>query len=212
LKGDEVFRFPTHYSLLITRYYFEVLPLIRAFVAVTLSKSVIDEIAKIYLLLRESKGDIRWTRVESLHLTLKFLGDIEHKQVEPILGALDKLMGTRPPLHLVAQGLGIFPNSKRPRVLWVGLKGEGLIELVEAIETSLLPLDFPPEAREFTPHLTLGRIRSSRGWDRVFALMKEHENMVFGESMVKEVTLYQSTLRPDGAIYTALGSIPFQQV
>jgi 2'-5' RNA ligase len=144
-------------------------------------------------------------------LTLKFLGDIERKQVEPILGVLNKLVGAQPPLHLVAQGLGAFPNSKRPRVLWVGLKGKGLIELVEAIETSLMPLDFPPEDREFTPHLTLGRIRSSRGWDRVFALMKAHEHTLFGKSTIEKVTLYQSILRPDGAIYTALGSIPFQQ-
>lgn len=185
--------------------------MIRTFIAVTLGESVIEEIAKVYRLLQEAKGDIRWTRVDSLHLTLKFLGDIERKQVEPILGVLKELMGAQPPLHLIAQGLGVFPNSKRPRVLWVGLKGEGLSELVKAIETALLPLDFPPEDREFTPHLTLGRIRSPRGWDRVFALMKEHENMLFGESTVEEVTLYQSTLRPDGAIYTVLGSIPFQQ-
>jgi 2'-5' RNA ligase len=185
--------------------------LIRAFIAVTLSESVIEEIAKIHKLLQEAKGDIRWTRVESLHLTLKFLGNIERRQVEPILGVLNKLVGTQPPLHLIAQGLGVFPNSKRPRVLWVGLKGEGLSELVEAIETSLMPLDFPPEDREFAPHLTLGRIRSPRGWERVFALMKEHENRVFGESTIEKVMLYQSTLQPKGAIYTALGSIPFQR-
>ncbi|MGE0681617.1 MAG: RNA 2',3'-cyclic phosphodiesterase [Candidatus Binatia bacterium] len=185
--------------------------MIRAFIAVTLGELIIEEIAKVHRLLQEAKGDIRWTRVDSLHLTLKFLGDIEHKQVEPILRVLNKLVGTRPPLHLIAQGLGVFPNLKRPRVLWVGLKGEGLIKLVEAIETALMRLDFPPDDREFTPHLTLGRIRSPRGWDRVFALMKEHENVLFGESTIEKVTLYQSTLRPDGAIYTVLGSIPFQQ-
>lgn len=185
--------------------------MIRAFIAVTLGKSAIEEIAKIRNLLQEAEGDIRWTRVENLHLTLKFLGDIERQQVEPILEVLKKLMETQPPLHLIVQGLGVFPNSRRPRVLWAGLKGERLLELVEAIETSLMPLDFPPEDREFTPHLTLGRIRSLRGWDRVFALLKAHEHMVFGESTVKEVTLYQSTLRPDGAVYTELGSTPFQQ-
>lgn len=185
--------------------------MIRAFIAATLGELVIEEIAKIYRLLQEARGDIRWTRVENLHLTLKFLGNIERKQVEPILEVLNKLVGTQPPLHLTVQGLGAFPNSRRPRVLWVGLKGEGLSELVESIETSLMPLDFPPDDRAFTPHLTLGRIRSPRGWDRVSALMKAYENMSFGESTIEEVTLYQSTLRPDGAIYTALGSIPFQR-
>jgi RNA 2',3'-cyclic 3'-phosphodiesterase len=76
----------------------------------------------------------------------------------------------------------------------------------EAIETALMPLDFPPEEREFTPHLTLGRVRSLRGWEHVLAGVKEYEQTRFGESIVDQVTLYQSELRPDGAVYTALGS------
>jgi len=184
--------------------------LIRAFIAVTLAESVIEEIAKIHTLLQEARGDLRWTRIESLHLTLKFLGDIHHHQVEPILGVLRAAVSASPPLRIVAQGLGAFPNLRRPRVLWVGLKGEGLTELSETIETALAPLDFPPEDRAFTPHLTVGRVRSLRGWDNLLTLIKEHENTRFGESMVDRVTLYQSDLRPDGARYTSLGSVSFR--
>lgn len=185
--------------------------MIRAFIAVTLAKSVIEEIAKVCAPLQEASGDIRWTRVENLHLTLKFLGNISRSQVDPILSVLSELVNVRPPLHLVVQGLGAFPNLRRPRVLWVGLKGEGLSELSEAIETSLMPLDFPPEDRGFTPHLTVGRVRSLRGWENTLAKMKEHERLLFGESTVDRVTLYQSDLRPEGPIYTSLGSVPFRQ-
>ena len=74
-----------------------------------------------------------------------------------------------------------------------------------------MPLDFPPEEREFTPHLTLGRVRSPRGWDRVVAILKEHEHMYFGECTIDSMTLYQSDLRPDGAVYTPLESVSFRQ-
>jgi RNA 2',3'-cyclic 3'-phosphodiesterase len=73
-----------------------------------------------------------------------------------------------------------------------------------------MQLDFPPEERDFTPHLTLGRVRSLRGWERVLPVVKEYEQTYFGESAVDQVILYQSELRPDGAIYSPLGSIPLQ--
>jgi 2'-5' RNA ligase len=181
--------------------------LIRTFIAVNLATPVIEEIAKVRAALQEAKGDIRWTRVEGLHVTLKFLGDIARQQVEPILAALRAALREQPSLRVVAQGLGAFPTLKRPRVLWVGLNGTGLKELSETIEQALMPLDFPPEEREFTPHLTLGRVRSIRGWDRVLSVIKEHEHLCFGESTVDHVTLYQSDLRPEGPIYSPLGSV-----
>ncbi|HJY80927.1 MAG TPA: RNA 2',3'-cyclic phosphodiesterase [Candidatus Binatia bacterium] len=182
--------------------------MIRAFIAVNLAAPVIEEIAKVRFALQEAKGDVRWTRSEGLHLTLKFLGDIARNQVEPILAAIREALHGQQPLYLVAQGLGAFPNLRRPRVLWVGLSGEGLPEMRRAIETALMPLDFPPEEREFTPHLTLGRVRSLRGWERLLAVVKAYEQVCFGESTVDQVILYQSELRPEGAVYSPLGAIP----
>ncbi|MGH7965884.1 MAG: RNA 2',3'-cyclic phosphodiesterase, partial [Candidatus Binatia bacterium] len=124
--------------------------MIRAFIAANLAAPVIEEIAKVQSVLQEARGDIRWIRVEGLHLTLKFLGDITRSQVNPILEALEEALRERPSLGIVARGLGAFPSLKRPRVLWVGLGGEGLQELSETIEAALMPLDFPPEERSFT--------------------------------------------------------------
>ena len=181
--------------------------MIRAFIAVTLAPVIIEEIAKIQHALQISKGDIHWTRAEGWHLTLKFLGDISRDQVVPILEVLREALRTQPSLRVVAQGLGAFPNLRRPRVVWAGLRSERLKALSEKIETTLLSLDFPPEERDFTPHLTLGRVRSLRGWEQVLSVVKEHEHTRFGESEINQVTLYQSDLHPTGAVYRPLGSI-----
>ncbi|MBM4254933.1 MAG: RNA 2',3'-cyclic phosphodiesterase [Deltaproteobacteria bacterium] len=146
-----------------------------------------------------------------MHLTLKFLGDISREQVEAILAALRTALSEQPTLHVHAQGLGAFPNLKRPKVLWAGLRGEGLVILQEKVESALVPLDFPREDRGFTPHLTLGRVRSLRGWEQVFAVVRQHEHAQFGDSAIDRVTVYQSTLRPDGAVYSPLGTVPLQQ-
>ena len=185
--------------------------MIRAFIAVNLAPAVGEEIAKVQASLKAVQGDIRWTRIEGMHLTLKFLGDIAREQVEPILAALQSALHNQPPLHVMAQGLGAFPHLKRPRVLWVGLSGEGLTKLQEKVESALIALDFPREERSFTPHLTLGRVRSLRGWEQVLTVVKKYEQVQFGDSIIDRVTLYQSTLRPDGAVYSPLGTVSLQQ-
>jgi RNA 2',3'-cyclic 3'-phosphodiesterase len=185
--------------------------LIRAFVAVKLAPVVTEEIAKVRSALQAAGGDVRWVRTEGIHLTLKFLGDVARPQVEPILDALRGALREQPGLRVRAQGVGAFPSLRRPKVVWVGLTGNGLKPLSEAVETALMPLDFPPEEREFKPHLTIGRVRSLRGWEKVFAVAKRYEHTEFGESVIEHLTLYQSDLRPDGAVYHPLGTVPLRQ-
>ena len=185
--------------------------MIRAFIAVTLAPSMGEEIAKIQSLLKEPQGDIRWTRIDGMHLTLKFLGDIAHAQVDQILAGLRNALDNHLSFHVQARGVGAFPSLKRPKVLWVGLSGEGFTGLQEKVESVLVPLDFPREERSFTPHLTLGRVRSLRGWKQVLAVIERYEHVQFGESVVDHVTLYQSTLRPDGAVYSPLGTVLLQK-
>ena len=186
--------------------------MIRAFIAVNLAPAVGEEIAKVQVALKTAQGDVRWTRIEGMHLTLKFLGDITQAQVAPILTALRASLSDQPSFPVQAIGLGAFPNLRRPKVLWVGLHGQGLVGLQERVESALVTLDFPREERDFTPHLTLGRVRSLRGWEQVLAVVRKHEQSQFGESAVDHVTLYQSTLRPDGAVYSSLGTVPLQAV
>jgi 2'-5' RNA ligase len=185
--------------------------LIRAFIAVNLAPAIGEEIAKVQVALKNAQGDVRWTRIEGMHLTLKFLGDITQAQVAPIITALRASLSDQRSFPVQAIGLGAFPNLRRPKVLWVGLRGEGLAGLQEKVESALVALDFPREERGFTPHLTLGRVRSMRGWEQVLAVVRKHEQIRFGESVIELVTLYQSILRPDGAVYSPLGTVPLQQ-
>ncbi len=181
--------------------------MIRAFIAVNLTVRVVEAITRVQEILKQAGGDVRWVRPEGFHLTLKFLGDIPNHKPPLVLAALQEALRGHPPLLVRAQGLGAFPTLKRPRVLWVGLGGEGLEELRERVEQAMIPLDFPPEDRQFTPHLTLGRVRSLRGWEKVLAALKERQAEGFGESRIEEVVLYKSDLRPEGALYTPLGKV-----
>lgn len=188
--------------------------LIRTFIAVTLAVSTVEEIAKVQALLREAKADIRWVRAENMHLTLKFLGDIDHTQVAPILDRLHSTLQAQSVFPVLAQGLGGFPNLTRPRVVWAGLIGDTLTTVSQAVETALVPLNFPLSKRPFRPHITLGRVRSQRGWSDVLARVQQYQQTYFGESIIDQVTLYQSSLQsdlqPSRTVYTPLGSISLQ--
>lgn len=199
--------------------------MIRAFIAVNLSPSVVEEIAKVQAVLRRADGEpgaVRWTRVENMHLTLKFLGNIGQHQVAPILTRLRHVGRDCPAFQVEARQLGGFPSLGRPRVIWAGLhdtandealqgeKHSPLPGLSKAVETALSELDFPVEQRDFRPHVTLGRVRSQRGWDRILPLVQDYRHTSFGTSVIDRVSLYRSDLESTGAIYTALGSAPLR--
>ena len=179
--------------------------MIRAFIAANLALSVGEEMAKIQAILQKSKGDIRWVKPQGFHLTFQFLGNIEQTQVDPILTELRATARLQPPFRVRTQGLGVFPSLKRPRVLWAGLTGQGLKELNTKIEPALGSLGFPAEGHAFRPHITLGRVRSQRGWDQVLERVKEYLQYDFGESLIDTVTLYQSDCEPGGTVYIPLG-------
>ncbi len=179
--------------------------LIRAFIAANLALSVSEEMAKVQSALQKAKGDIRWVKPQGFHLTFRFLGNIEPIRVAPILTALRAAVRLHPQFQVRTQGLGAFPSFTRPRVLWTRLNGDGLQELYTKIESALSSCGFPPEGRAFRPHITLGRVRSPRGWNPVLEGIKAYLQYDFGESPIDKVTLYQSDLGPGGAVYTPLG-------
>ena len=152
-------------------------------------------------------GDVSWVKMPALHLTLRFLGAVAAEKVASISEALDGLTAGRNPFFVTVEGVGAFPDIRRPRVIWIGLRdGEPLVHFQRAVEASIETLGFEPEARPFQPHLTIGRVRSSRN-DR--ALIRELETEaswsagVFGLS---EFCLMRSELRAGGAVHTPLWS------
>jgi 2'-5' RNA ligase len=168
--------------------------------------------AKAQSALQKAQGDIRWVKPQGFHLTFRFLGNIEQTRVAPILTALRAAVKLHPQFRVRTQGLGAFPSLTRPRVLWARLTGDGLQELHTKIESALGSCGFPSEDRAFRPHITLGRARSLRGWSQVLEGIKTYLQYDFGESLIDKVTLYQSDLRPGGAVYTPLGAAPLDPV
>ena len=135
---------------------------IRAFIAVELPPAVREAVEGVVRELRSGIGDgVRWVRPEGVHLTLKFLGDIDAGSVPAVSRAMAQCAASAAPFDLFLEGVGVFPNARRPRVIWIGLGGalEPLLALQHSIDRELEGLGFARERRPFTPHLTLGRVR-----------------------------------------------------
>jgi len=181
---------------------------IRAFIAVDLDDPVIEKVSNVVEILKPRITEIRWLRKENLHLTLKFLSNIAESQVEPITAALRHPLGLFSPCTISAKGLGVFPDFRRPKILWVGLTGDQLVQLAAEIESALMPLGFTPENRAFTPHLTIGRWREgSRPAKNLRQEIDSLNDFEFGACAVRQIVLFQSVLKPEGASYSELRTI-----
>ena len=172
----------------------------RVFVAIDIDRGIRDNCRKIMGSLEESGADLNIVSLENLHITLKFLGEIdEQKRVEmgPVITGIGE---KHSPFPVRLQGLGCFPNPRNPRVLWVGVE-QGNVELcniAEELEKGLCRLGFKEEKR-FHPHLTIGRIKKFCKIDGILA-----KNISTDAFDVASVVLFKSTLKPDGPVYEEL--------
>ncbi len=184
--------------------------MIRSFIAIELPEETIQKLAVIQELLKRSQAGVRWVRPTSIHLTLKFLGNIHPTQVDEIAAAAAQMVVDEPPITLCPAGLGAFPSNRKPRVIWVGLRGEveRLVNIQAGLERALEPLGFVQEGRGFRPHLTIGRVKDRRRLQSLIEAMSTVELPEFNSFDANEIILYKSDLRPTGAIYTKLHRMP----
>lgn len=175
----------------------------RAFIAIDIPQSIRERIDSLQQELKKSGADVRWTRPRGIHLTLKFLGEIKEGKVVEIIDKLKANIASFDSLKIRLRKVGGFPSLKRPRVIWIGVetRGAGLKQLQSEIERSLQSLGFPPESRDFKPHLTLGRVRSLRGQVPLLEMIKEKADKELGEFAADCFYLFQSILKPSGAEY-----------
>jgi len=176
---------------------------VRLFVALNLPPAVREALWAATAPLRDLKLPVKWVRGDGVHLTLKFLGDVTDEQEPELAAALARAAtGTRA-LSLTLGGFGVFPDFKRPRVLWVGIAPEPGLEILQhRVEQEFAPLGFPTEGRPFRPHVTLGRAaRDAR--PLAFAGLEEAlGRREFTEStLVSALDLMESTLQSGGAVY-----------
>ncbi|MFP3869496.1 MAG: RNA 2',3'-cyclic phosphodiesterase [Syntrophobacteria bacterium] len=184
--------------------------MIRTFIAIDLPEETRQGLAQIQSHFKQTNTGVRWVHPASIHLTLKFLGNIDPVQVEPIVAAAGREVHNEPCLSLCADGLGVFPHERKPRIIWVGLRGETerLGRIQARIEDALVPLGFAREQRPFHPHLTLGRLKDSRRRQALINAMATAKLPEFNPFDVVEIILYKSDLTPTGAIYTKLHRMP----
>jgi 2'-5' RNA ligase len=185
---------------------------VRAFVAIKIDPGVAERISEFQSKLDKTLGGIRWVGPESQHLTLKFLGEVEDDKVAPIAESLERALHSMPRFSVSCRGLGVFPDIRRAKVLWVALEGKPIATLAAMVEDALAPLGFAREKREFKPHLTIGRWRESAGRPEVLRReLESGQKQDFGSSWISEVILFQSVLRPTGAVHTPLKVFPLAQ-
>jgi 2'-5' RNA ligase len=184
--------------------------MVRAFIAIDLPEETRKALAAVQEQLKQSRARVRWVRTNSIHLTLKFLGNIHPAQVEDIALAVAQEVRDEPPITLGAAGLGAFPSRRKPRVIWIGMEGEvqRLTRIQVRVENALEPLGFVREKRSFQPHLTIGRVKDRRKLQALIDAMATLDMEPFNSFDADEIILYKSDLRPTGAIYTKLHRMP----
>lgn len=183
--------------------------MIRTFIAIELPEAFRTEALRLTRELKRAGADVKWARPEGIHLTLKFLGNASEEAIPPLAADVGAAVAGFGELNLTASGTGLFPDEKRPRVVWVGLTGDllRLIELQQIIERTAAGHGFEPENRPFHPHLTVGRIKSPKGArSLVDELKKQTTNPL--DFSAREVIIFKSDLKPTGAEYTALHRLP----
>ena len=180
----------------------------RCFIAINLPESVKTILSGLQHEFKKCGADIRWGRPENIHLTLKFLGNIEEKAVDNINGIIERACNGCTAFNLKISRAGVFPNMKSPRVLWIGLDNSKVLAgLQQEIEDGTASLGFKQENRKYVPHLTLGRFRSSRDKRVLLDKVELYKNNEFGLFDVGSVCLMKSDLGPAGAKYTKLSEV-----
>ena len=186
---------------------------IRSFIAIELPDEVKSALVQLQAQLKTGKQlPVKWVDPYSSHLTLKFLGNIDVNKIREITEAIEAAAQGISPFKLEVKDLGVFPNLKRVRIVWVGVSGEvaQLSQLQQRIESNLAPLGFAPESRSFTPHLTLARVREQASPEEQQSFGQLIASTKFDRAYnfrVESINLMKSQLTSGGAIYSRISEI-----
>ena len=187
---------------------------IRAFVAIELSGELQEQLGEVIHNLQKRAGKaVRWVTPHNIHLTLKFLGNVSPANLSTLTNVINAEALRHKPFVMKVENLGAFPNLIRPRIIWVGIHSPStLLELQHGIDRETNRLGYPGEEREFSPHLTLGRVSQHAGPQDVKQIADALHAVTIGtlgSVQVESIRLFRSDLQPGGAIYTPLLSAPF---
>jgi 2'-5' RNA ligase len=180
----------------------------RTFIALELPVELRMALARMQKAFMQRSAGVKWVRPDSIHLTLKFLGPTSMKQADAVCGVLDFLTRDTAPFSFDAAGIGAFPNSRNPKVIWAGLRVEDrLTGFQQKLEAALAETGFGPEDRPFVPHLTLGRLRDGLARKDIAGLIEQFSSEQFGRFEASHIMYYKSDLQPSGPVYTVIKDI-----
>ncbi|RJR50170.1 MAG: RNA 2',3'-cyclic phosphodiesterase [Desulfobacteraceae bacterium] len=184
---------------------------IRSFLAFEKPDEIKGIIEEVSAALGKSRLDVRWVKAGNVHLTMVFLGNMQEEDLEAMEEPVQEICSTFTPFAVALKGLGCFPHTRNPRVIWIGLDGE--IERMgrfrDDLQRRLIPFGIKEEKRAFRPHLTLGRFNSVRKTDRELeGFLERYRDLRSPLCTLGELVLFKSELRRGGSIYTRLKSWP----
>jgi 2'-5' RNA ligase len=185
-------------------------PKVRTFIAIELPDKIQSDIRQLKHSLTPYRFDIRWVKPLDMHLTIKFLGDVDPVDLDAIGRVLSDKAGHFPIFDLIPRGLGVFPSLKRPRIIWIGIAGQTdvLGSIQKSVSSGLNDIGFAAEKRLLRGHLTFGRIKSRIDQDRLLEAFHAQQKFVSKSFTVENLVMFRSELTPGGPIYTKLYEMP----
>jgi len=183
----------------------------RTFIAIELPQEIKDFLSRLQGELKASRADVKWVEPKNIHLTLKFLGEIDEKKLEKVSEIMQETVKEKDKFQMRISSLGAFPKIDSPRVIWVGvaLGDKEVKAIAEDLEEKISKIGIPREARPFSSHITIGRAKSSLNRQELVQDLKNKADLG-GKNLdfyVTKITLFQSTLTPKGPVYEALKEI-----
>jgi RNA 2',3'-cyclic 3'-phosphodiesterase len=184
---------------------------LRTFTAIEITKAIRARAEELINSLAGTSADVKWVEPHNLHLTLKFLGDVHEREIAAVCAAVVRGAAKVDPFDVEVRGAGAFPTPARPRTVWLGVAmgTEPIITLHDHVETDLAKLGYREEHRRFQAHLTIGRVRGTGpGIAELGDHLRQHADFLAGQMTVSKVTVFASTLTPDGPVYDVIGNAP----
>jgi 2'-5' RNA ligase len=182
---------------------------VRAFISIEIPDDIKNSIEKAIGELKLILPHIKWVDKKNLHITLKFLGWVEDRKIDNLIDSVTDLAKGFGTIKVGFSGFGVFPDTRHPRVIWVGITegGDKVKELAEKIEEGLSKEGYREEERGFSPHLTIGRIKEKIDAEALTGFIKENEKASFGGFVAKNVSMMKSTLMRSGPVYEEVKQI-----
>lgn len=177
----------------------------RTFIAIEIKAS--DKLKQEYELIRHRMRleRINWVPAENLHITLNFLGETSEESLPGIIQGVEVIAGKHAPLEIILRSFGVFKNLHEPRVLWIGCTVEpGLLQLKKELDQYLGLFGYKTDEREFSPHLTLGRVKEIRQVNQLAQLITLYKDIDFQQQWVDSLVLFESVLKPEGPEYISI--------